>query len=369
MTHTRFPKTWAPYMTWAKHHAKARLDLTGSNLLPCSLDELPGAREAMDLYGRNDDGWPPLVQSIADRFGVATDRVATGSGASGANFMALAALIRPGDHVLVEWPGYDPHGGAATFLGAEVHTFGRDPGLGFPLDPERVAASMTPQTRAIVITNLHNPSGAYADPEALAAVGDVARAGGARVIVDEVYLDALPPSDALDQSPAATRDDVFISTSSLTKSYGLAGIRVGWMIADPETVERALRVRDIIDAVGSIPSETIGVVAFSQLDQLLERARRVLTSGQRRVTDFIRARPELEWHAPPGGAVAFPRLLGVSEVEHFVELALNDFDVGITPGSLFGAPDHFRIAVAGEPDVLDQGLIALAGALDVWSSR
>ena len=77
----RHPPTWAPYMTWAKHHEKAELDLTGSNLLPCTLDELPGAREAMALYGRNDDGWPPLVEAIAARWGVGTERVAAATGA------------------------------------------------------------------------------------------------------------------------------------------------------------------------------------------------------------------------------------------------------------------------------------------------
>jgi aspartate/methionine/tyrosine aminotransferase len=154
-------------MTWAKHHAKCTFDLTGSNLLPCSLEELPGAREAMDLYGRNDDGWPPLVEAIADRYGVSVDRVATAPGASGANFMALASLLRPGDEVLVEWPGYDPHAGAARFLGAKVNTFSRGWEERFALDPSHVEASLTPGTRAIVVTNLHNPSGAYATPEAL----------------------------------------------------------------------------------------------------------------------------------------------------------------------------------------------------------
>ena len=217
-------------MTWAKHHAKAKYDLTGSNLLPCSMDELPGARDALEIYGRNDDGWPPLVEAIASRFGVATERVATAPGASGANYLALAALVRPGDTVLVEWPGYDPHMGAARFLGANVTTFQRGWEQGFALDADEVAASITSETRAIVLTNLHNPSGAYAEPEALVEVGKLAKVVGAKVIVDEVYLDAL---EGVDNSPAATRDDVFISTNSLTKSYGLAGIRVGWVACGP----------------------------------------------------------------------------------------------------------------------------------------
>ena len=356
-----WPETWAPYMTWAKHHAKARFDLTGSNLLPCTIEELAGAHEALKLYGRNDDGWPPLVEAIGERYGVDPDRVATAPGASGANFMALASVLRPGDTLLAEWPGYDPHIGAAEFLGAQVNTFPRGWDQRFALDPALVDAALTPDTRAIILTNLHNPSGAYAETGALAAVGDLARSVGAKVIVDEVYLDVL---DAVDRSPAATRDDVFISTNSLTKSYGLAGLRIGWMLADPATVERALRVRDVLDAVGSIPSETLGVLAFQQLDGLLERARRVLGAGAAAFADFVESRPELTWVEPLGGAVGFPRLLSLDDAEPFVEMAASDFDVGVTPGRFFGEPAHFRVAVAGDFHVLESGLEALGKALD-----
>lgn len=365
MSDSRFPSTWAPYMTWAKHHKGARLDLTGSNLLPCTLDEIPGALDAMQLYGRNDDGWPPLVEAIARRFGVSVDRVATASGASGANFMALAALVRPGDTVLVEWPGYDPQMGAARLLGAEVRTFDRGWDGKFALDPARVEAALTPNTRAIVLTNLHNPSGVYAGPQELEAVGRLARAVGAKVVVDEVYLDAL---EGLDRTPAACRDDVFVSTNSLTKSYGLAGVRIGWIVADPETARRALRVRDVVDAVGSIPSETIGSVAFQRLDELLDRARRILKPGQALMRDFVANRPELEWVQPAGGCVGFPRLRGVEDAEPFVDMAAAEFGVGVTPGRLFGDPAHFRVAVAGEGHVLEAGLAALGRALDVGMS-
>jgi aspartate/methionine/tyrosine aminotransferase len=364
MTDPRWPDSWAPYMTWAKHHAKAGIDLTGSNLLPCTLDELPGAREAMQLYGRNDDGWPPLVEAIAVRYGVGPERVVTATGASGANFLALSALLRPGDTLLAEWPGYDPHIGTARLLGARVNTFDRGWERSFALDPDAVEAALTPDTRAIVLTNLHNPSGVYAEPEALARVGELARSVDAKVIVDEVYLDALT---GVERSPAATRADVFVSTNSLTKSYGLAGIRVGWLLADPDVVERALRIRDVVDGVGSIPSETIGTLAFERLDHLLERARRVLEPGARLFRSFVESRSELAWVPPLGGSVGFPRLNGVDDAGPFVDLAMREFDLGVTPGRFFGEPAHFRVAVAGRFDVLERGLDALGRALSRWS--
>ncbi len=240
-------------------------------------------------------------------------------------------------------------------------TFDRGWSRGFALDPEAVEAALTPDTRAIVLTNLHNPSGVYAEPGALDAVGALARSVGAKVLVDEVYLDAL---EGVDSSPAATRDDVFVSTNSLTKSYGLAGIRVGWILADTETTERCLRARDVVDAVGSIPSETLGALAFERLDSLLERARAVLAPGAELFRDFVESRPELEWIPPRGGAVGFPRLVGVDDAGPFVEHASRRHGVGVTPGALFGEPAHFRVAVAGPYDVLERGLDALAAALD-----
>jgi len=359
------PESWAPYMTWAKHHEPVRLDLTGSNLLPCTIDDLPGARDAMVLYARNDDGWPPLVDAIAARYGVDRDRVATASGGSGANFLAMAALVRPGDTVLTEWPGYDPHGGAARLLGAEVRTFPRGWERRFGLDSAAVESALTGDTRAIVITNLHNPTGVYADDEALERVGALARDVGAKVIVDEVYLDAV---EGIDRSPAATRDDVFVSTNSLTKSYGLSGLRVGWMLADPETAERARRVRDVVDGVGSVPSDTIGAFAFERIDDLLARARGVLGPGAALFREFVASRDELAWVEPAGGSVGFPRLIGMESADPLVAFAATNFEVGVTPGRLFGEPAHFRVAVAGPRETLERGLEALGEALDAWSS-
>lgn len=356
--------SWAPYMTWAKHHRGARWDLTGSNLLPCSVDDLPGAREALVLDGRNDDGWPPLVDAIAARFGVEPSRVATGPGASGANFLVCAALLRAGDRVLAEWPGYDPQAGAARLMGAEIDTFPRGWSRRFALDADAVEAALTDETRLIILTNLHNPSGVHSDRAALGRIGDLARSVGAKVVVDEVYLDAVPGVDA---TPAARLGDVFISTNSLTKSYGLSGLRIGWILADPETVERIWRVRDVVDGIGSVPSDVLGTLAFDHLDALLDRARGILGPGFALMRDFVEARRELDWVAPPGGSVGFPRLRDTDDADPFVEAAARDFDVSVIPGRLFGEPAHFRIAVSGERDNLERGLEALGSALDAWS--
>ncbi len=365
MTVQTFPGSWAPYMTWAKHFVGARWNLTGSNLLPCTFDDLPGAREALRLDGRNDDGWPPLVDAIAQRFGVDRERVATGPGASGANFLVYAALLRPGDRILTEWPGYDPQPGAARLLGAEVDTFPRGWDRSFTLDPRAIEAALTERTRLVVLTNLHNPSGVYANPDSLRRVGELAESVGAKVLVDEVYLDTIPE---VDTTPAAHLGDAFVTTNSLTKSYGLSGLRIGWILADPDTVERVWRVRDVVDGIGSVPSDVLGALAFSRLDALLERARGILRPGFALLRNFVNSRPELDWVEPPGGSIGFPRLLGTDDTEPFIEHAARHFDVSVTPGRLFGEPAHFRIAVSGERETTEAGLEALERALDAWQA-
>jgi aspartate/methionine/tyrosine aminotransferase len=362
MSHILTAEHWAPYMAWAKHHPPCELDLCGSNLLHCTVDDVPGLAESIELSARNDDGYPPLVDAIARRFGVETDRVATATGAAGACFLTLGALIRPGDRVLAEWPGYDPHIGAARFLGAEVEILPRSWDEGFRLDADVMAQKIHTGIKAVIVTNLHNPSGVYADPTVLADIADMAEKVGTTVIVDEVYLEA-----AFDEEtpPAAAIHDAFVSINSLTKSFGLAGLRVGWALAEPETVQRIRRVRDVVDAVGAVPAEHMGSLAFAHIDQLLERARRILEPNSRMLRDFVESREELEWVPPPPGApIGFPRLRDTEDAEDFVHMARVEFGVGVVPGDLFGAPSHFRVSVSGDGGVVEEGLDALGRALD-----
>ena len=351
-------------MEWAKARPAARFDLAGSNVLACSIEDLPGAREAVALGGLNENGYVPLVEAIASRYGVDVRRVTTATGTSGANFLVCAALLEPGDHVIVERPGYDPLLAAPRLLGAQTGRFDRPFEEQYALDPDRVKRAMTPRTRLIVLTKPHNPSGAVFEDDALDEVGRIAEAVRAHVLVDEVYLDASAPA-----RPAATRGDVFITTSSLTKSYGLAGLRCGWAIAAPEVAERLRRARDVVDGTGSIVAERLGTLAFAQLDDLLARARTLLAGNRALVAAFLRARNDLEYVDPPGGTVMFPRVRGVDSTDRFAERLLTERETAIVPGRFFDSPAHFRLGLGGATHPLVRGLEALGAALDAraWS--
>jgi aspartate/methionine/tyrosine aminotransferase len=391
-------------MEWAKARPSPRFDLAGSYVLPCSIDELPDARAAISLEGRNENGYPPLMTSIADRYGVLASQVTTAQGASGANFLVFAALLEPGDDVLVERPAYDPLLSAPRLLGARVVRFDRDHAGGFALDPDRVRQAITPRTRLVVLTSPHNPTGVVVDDTALDEVGRIAAAQGAYVLVDEVYLDASVAADEVrlkadataevrrksDASPevrrkpdatgdagaasvlsgfsrtqtAAGRGEVFLTTSSLTKSYGLAGLRCGWILSSPALAERLRRARDVIDGSGSIVAERLATLAFSQLDRLIARSGALLAVNGPLVRSFLHARPELEAAEPRGGTVVFPRLRNVADSSRFAERLLTERETAIVPGRFFEAPAHFRVGFGGATDVLRGGLEALDAALD-----
>ncbi len=354
------PRFHAEYMEWAKSRPSPRFDLAGSNVLTCSIDDLPGAREAIAFSGHNENGYAPLVDAIASRYGVDPSQVTTAQGTSGANLLVCAALLEPGDDVLVERPGYDPLLGTPRLLGARTVRFDRDFASGYLLDPDRVRHAMTPRTRLIVVTTPHNPSSVVTPNDTLCQIGRIAEAAGAHVLVDEVYQDAMDAT----LRPAATLGDVFITTSSLTKSYGLAALRCGWTISSPQIAERIRRARDVVDGTGSIVTERISVVAFSQLDRLLDRARRLLDANMPLVRAFMETRNDLEWIDPGGGTVAFPRIRGVEDTMEFATRLLRERETAVVPGRFFQAPAHVRLGFGAATDIVRGGLQELGAALD-----
>ena len=270
-----------------------------------------------------------------------------------------AALLSSGDEVLVERPGYDPLLAAPRMFGAATIRFDRTFDSGFALDPDRIRRAMTARTKLIVITHPQNPTGVAADAAALNEIGRMAEQHGAHVLVDEVYLDVTPVS----ASPAATRGEVFLTTSSLTKSYGLSSLRCGWVIASKALTYRLRRARDIVDGTGSIVAERLGTLAFQHLDRLEARARQLLRANASLVEAFLASRRDLEW-VPSVGTVVFPRIRGLSDTAAFVERLMTERRTAIVPGHFFDAPAHIRLGYGGDTEKLRRGLERLVEALD-----
>ncbi len=349
----------APYMQWAKSRPHVATDLALSNVLACSIADLEGAATALDLSGQNDNGFPPLLDAIASRYGVSGDRVATAIGTSGANFLVGLALIEPGKDVLVEFPAYDPLLAIPRALGANILRFERRLQDRFAIDPDAVRKALTPSTTLVILTQPHNPSGGLTPDEVIAAIARDAARQGAYVLVDEVYLDAARGCGA---RPATLLADNIISTNSLTKSYGLAPLRCGWAIGSPAVAERIRRARDIVDGTGPLPVERLSVLAFRQLERLAARAQAVLTPNIAALRSFLERTRALDGFVEHG-TVAFPRLASGADAEVLAAKLMHDSQTAIVPGRFFEAPSHFRIGVGIAPDVLQRGLHNLSAAL------
>ena len=350
----------ADYLLWAKRRPHPAYDLGRSDVVACTLADLPGAREALELTGRNDDGWEPLVQRVAARYSVGPDHVATATGTSGANFLVCAALLRPGDDVLVERPAYDPLLAVPVMLGANLVRFERRFEDGFRLDLDRIAAALTPRTRLIVITNPHNPTGVLTGADDLRALATLAERHGCYVLADEVYLDAVSGAAPV---PAAALSPRIVTTASLTKAYGLVGLRCGWALADTIICEEIRRARDLVDGTGSVLAERAAAIAFDGLAALAARARAILAPNFERFESFIAGQPALDWVVPAGGTVAFPRLRATVSADAFADRLLREFETAVVPGRFFEAPAHFRVALGIPGDVLERGLDAIGKAL------
>jgi aspartate/methionine/tyrosine aminotransferase len=224
-----------------------------------------------------------------------------------------------------------------------------------------VASALTPRTRLIIVTNPHNPTGALTGPDDLRALGRLAERHGCYVLADEVYLDAVagtPPAAAATLSPR------IVTTASLTKAYGLAGLRCGWALADAVLCEEIRRARDLVDGTGSVLAERAAAIAFDCLPALADRARAILAPNFARFEAFMAGQPALEWVAPAGGTVAFPRLRAKASADAFADRLLREFGTAVVPGRFFGAPAHVRVALGISGDVLERGLQAMGHALD-----
>jgi len=356
----------APYMQWSKSRPSPQFDLGASSVAACTVSDLPGWRDAIELTGPNENGYEPLLEAIAARYGVGVDQVATANGASGANLLAFIALVRPGDDVLVERPAYDPLLALAALRGANLRRFDRPPEQRFQLSLPVVHAALTPKTRLIVLTSPHNPTGATLLDADMRMLGEMAAEVGAYVLVDEVYLDIGPLPR---RTPAACLGERFVSTSSLTKSYGLAGLRCGWCLASPEVTERLRRARDVVDAVGAFPAERLGALAFRHLDALEARARAIVEPNLARAREVLMDRRELAWLEPEAGTVAFPRVRGAASSDALAAHLVAREKTMIVPGRFFEMPKHFRIGLGVKPDVLEGGLAAICRALDAGAHK
>lgn len=348
------------YIHWAKTQSAARFNLATSGLPNLKMSELDVSLAELQITTDYGYGYPPLKQALAQRMSVAEECIVTAAGTTFANHLAMAALINPGDEVLIEEPTYEPLLSLARYLGADVKRFPRRFEDNFQIDLDEFERRLSSRTRLVVITNLHNPTGALCDEGTLKRIGAYAKSVGSRVLVDEVYLETFfskRPPTAFHLGPE------FVTTSSLTKAFGLSGLRCGWIVAEPELAERMWRLNDLFAASPVHAGERLSMIAFGQLDRISASVSELLERNRRVVNEFLDARSEVEAVRPEAGTIVFPKLVRGSGDE-FCRLLKEKYETSVVPGRFFGLPEHFRLGWAIDSEMLAGGLERIGAALD-----
>jgi aspartate/methionine/tyrosine aminotransferase len=348
------------YMHWSKTQSRARFNLATSGVGPFPLRELPVDLKTLEINGR-DNGYDylPLQKAIAAHHGVDPDCVVESVGTSMANHLAMASIIEPGDEVLIEHPAYGPILDVARYLYADVKRFPRTDENGWAVDPKVVRDCITPKTRLIVITNLHNPTSALTPDWVLQELGDIARSIGASVLVDEVYLDAVyerTPRTSFHLGPD------FVVTSSLTKVYGVSGLRCGWILARPDLAWKMRRLNDLYSATPVYPGQLLAVAVFKHLNRLREKARRIVDADRKLLRDFLVKQSGLVAVWTDWGTTSFVQL-EEGNADDFLERLRAKFDTSAVPGRFFEMPDYFRIGMGVNTEMFAEGLNRIDRAL------
>jgi len=357
------------YLHWARRfYGQVRFDMATSGIPVVSLDALPAIREVAAGDGR--DATERLREAIARHNDVPHAEVAPAFGTTHAVWLACATLIASGstgadrDEIVVETPVYEPLVQIPEGVGAVVRSFARAPGDNCALDPERIARAMTPRTRLVVVSNLHNPSGVRAGDESLREAARIADSNGAVLLVNEVYAELGRWVDAggcYRQSARKLAPNI-VAVSSLTKSYGLGPERIGWLLGPGALVDR---VNDTLIASighGPLSQARTGLDAFARIMALADRARSIMAGKRERVARWASARGLTLLGSEDSlfGLVVLP---GRGDITPEIEDGIRAREVLVAPGAFFGVPNAFRIAWSLPADSLDEGLGRLATAL------
>ncbi|MFP2926268.1 aminotransferase class I/II-fold pyridoxal phosphate-dependent enzyme [Pyxidicoccus sp. 3LG] len=313
--------------------------------------------EGLTLGYTESPGLPALRAELAALYpGLSPDDVLTFAGAQEAVFVLMNVLLGRGDHAIVTWPGYQSLYEVARATGADVTLLPLREEDGWALDLDALRRALRPDTRLLVVNFPHNPTGALPDRATFDALCALAEERGIHLLSDEVYR--LLEYDARDTLPsAAEHTPRGISLGVMSKAFGLAGLRVGWLACrDAELLRRCMAYKDYTTICNSAPSEVLALIALRAKERVLARSRELLASNLTLLDAFFaRHADTFRWVRPRAGSVAFPRLLRDTPVSRFAQELVEREGVLLLPGDVYDFPgNHFRLGLgrANLPDAL-----------------
>ena len=331
-----------------------------ADLIALADDETRHLWDTLRLGYTESAGHPLLRAEIARLYETAeAEDVLTFTGAEEGIFLAMHALLSAGDHVVVAWPAYQSLYEVARSAGASVSLVPFDD-RNWELDPERLLSELQPNTRAIVVNFPHSPTGALLPRAAFEYLTSATEARGITLFSDEVYR-YLEIDDTTRLPAAVDRGRKTLSLGVMSKSFALAGLRVGWIAThDRDLVSRMNRLKDYTTICGSAPSEILALMALRARERVIGRSRDIIARNLPLLDGFFaRHETRFSWVRPRGGSVGFPRLCtnAPRAVDNFCARLVEREGVLLLPGSQFDHPgNHFRIGFgrADMPQALER---------------
>jgi aspartate/methionine/tyrosine aminotransferase len=315
-------------------------------------------------------GHPLLRAEIAALYdGLTADDVLVFAGAEEAIFCLSNVLLGLGDHAVVTWPAYQSLYEVARATGADVTLHELREADSWDLDPERLIAALRPETRLVVVNAPHNPTGMLPTHEQWSRlIGELSRRG-IHLLADEGYR--YLETDEADRLVAGA--DAFergISLGVMSKSFGMAGLRIGWLAThDRDLLARCAAFKDYTTICSSAPSEILALIGLRARDAVLGRSRTIVGLNLATLDRFFADHADrFAWIRPRGGSIGFPRFLGDEPIDAFAARLVEREGVLLLPGSQFGHPgNHFRIGFGRED--LPQAVARLEGFVAARQAR
>ena len=289
-------------------------------------------------------------------------RVMVTHGSTEAIFLAMNALLHPGDEVVLLDPAYPGLGDVVRGLGCRVKHWTLHYEDGWRPDLERLEALVTPRTRMVVVNFPHNPTGVTLTPAGQDQLLGIVERAGSWLLWDGAFSDLTYETPPLPDPVLRYRRTLSLGT--LSKGYGLPGLRVGWCLADPAVFETMARVRDYTTLHLSPLVELLAERVIDGADRILAQKRAAARRNRALVQRWIGEQEgAITWTPPQGGVCGFPRLHDVPCVEEFCHALAREHRVLLVPGTCFGTPGHVRLGFGGHATALEEGLGRLSEAL------
>lgn len=360
---------------WEK---SATLDIAQSTIEALSLEEIlsfepDGGKAFMAKLMKEQfsygwiEGSPAFKTEVANLYQrVPEDNILSTNGATGANFLSILGLVGQGDHVIAQYPSYQQLYDWPKTLGAQVDYWQIKEENGWLPAIDELRQMVKPTTKLICLNNAAQPTGAIMTPSFLSEVIEIARSVDAYLLCDEVYL---PLDEETDYAPIADLYEKGISTNSISKTYSVPGIRVGWIATqDRNLCDEFRKIRDYTMISTGVFDDAVASLVLKHREKVLARARQIVKGNLAILKDWVEQEPLVSMIFPKAVSVSFLKFeeLPPNKTEDFAVQLLKETGVLIIPGNRFDLPGYARIGYCTDEKTLREGLRKLSEFLRAY---